>query len=421
MRRPVARRIGLLALVGLVLMIAPEAGAAPAAIVGKKAPDFSGKQVSGEPLSLSTYRGKVPVILTFWSIYCKSCTEEMAALERLYRKYGPEKVAVIAVNEDGDVGLGRVRNFLARFTGPGGETKLSFPLFFDEKGEVFSRYSVLHLPTLIYIDRDGSVREFIEGYERGRELAVFSAIERLMGAVSPEPLKEVASEAVYDLDVAAPICGVYRDGKWYRPLDLDEAGRPEAIARARAGGEEAIRREAVRLALADLGISLYGPPRSPSCGVAYGQEIRTPRLVKDALDLLIDDLNLTRVLDVVSQETIERDRDLVLYRRIKVSLPVLKEQLDAAGYSADKTTIRLKFIRASLLEERAFIEAIMTQYPFLADLQKSASSRAGTEYVLMSHASAERVAEKLRSLDVGPRKLSVDLLPGDIAEVAMWR
>lgn len=421
MRGCAVRRAGALVLAGLVLLSAREALPAAADIVGKKAPDFSGKQVSGEPFSLSAYRGNVPVILTFWSIYCKSCTEEMAALERLYQKYGPAKVAVVAVNEDGDVGLGRVRNFLARFAGPGGDTKISFPLFFDEKGEVFSRYAVLHLPTLIYIDREGTVREVIEGYERGRELAVISAIERLIGAVAPEPLKEVASEAVYDLDVVAPICGVYRDGKWYRPLDLDESGRPEAIARARAEGEDVLRREAIRLALADLGITLYGPARTPSCGVPYGSEIRTPHRAKDALDLLIDQLNQPRVLNVVSQETIEKDRELVLYRRIKVNLPVLTEDLQSGGYAVTKSTIRIKFVRASLLEERAFVEAVMTQFPFLAEMRKAASSKGGTEYVLVSQASEERVVEKLRSLDVGARKLSVDLLPGDIAEVAMWR
>lgn len=421
MKERAIRRAGLLVLAAVLLLSGGEAAALPGELAGKRAPDFSGKQVSGEPLSLSAFRGKVPVILTFWSIYCKSCTEEMAALERLYRKYGPEKVAVIAVNEDGDVGLGRVKNFLERFTGAGGETKLSFPLFFDEKGEVFARYSVLHLPTLIYIDRDGTVREVIEGYERGRELAVFSAIERLIGEVSPEPLKEVASEAVYDLDIVVPVCGVYRDGKWYRPLDLDESGRPEAVARARAEGEESLRREAVRLALAELGISLFAPARAPSCGVPYGQEIRTPRRPADALDLVIDKMNLPRVIDVVAQETIERDRDLVLYRRIKVTLPVLKEQLDAGGYAEQKSTIRLRFVRASLLEERSFLEAVMTQFPYLAEIRKTPTSRGATEYVLTAHASAERVIEKLQSLDVGPRKLSVDLLPGDIAEVAMWR
>ncbi len=63
----------------------------------------------------------------------------------------------------------------------------------------------------------------------------------------------------------------------------------------------------------------------------------------------------------------------------------------------------------------------MTGFPYLANIRKDASSRGSTEYVLVSHASAERVVEKLRSVDVGPRKLSVELLPGDIAEVDMWR
>lgn len=33
----------------------------------------------------------------------------------------------------------------------------------------------------------------------------------------------------------------------------------------------------------------------------------------------------------------------------------------------------------------------------------------------------DRVVEKRRSFDLGPRKLSVELLPGDISEVGVWR
>ncbi|MDA8123026.1 MAG: TlpA disulfide reductase family protein [Deltaproteobacteria bacterium] len=415
------RRLTVLAL-GLLVLSGAQGFAAGGGIVGKRAPDFTGKQVSGEPLSLSRYLGKAPVILTFWSIYCKSCTEEMSALQRLYAKYGPEKVTVIAVNEDGDVGLARVRKFLDHFASAGGDgTKLTFPMFFDEKGEVFAKYSVVHLPTLVYIDRDGTVRDFIEGFERGRELSVFSAIEKLIDSVSPGPLKEVASEAVYELDLSAPVCGVYRDGKWYRPLDLDESGRPEAIARARSEGEESLRREAMNLALSQLGFSIRAQDRPPGCFAGYGMEIRTPRWKKDPLDLLIERLNLPRIMEVVSQETVERERELVLYRRIKIRLDALKEQLDADGYAAAKSSIRIRFVRASRLEERAFVEAIRTQFPYLSSLEKETTPRGETGYLLVSHAPADKVVEKLRGLDVGPPKLSVDLLPGNIAEVAMWR
>jgi peroxiredoxin len=394
---------------------------APGDLVGKPAPMFSGKQVSGEPLALKNFLGKGPVILTFWSIYCKSCTEEMSALQRLSDKYGKEKLSVIAVNEDGDVGIDRVRNFLERFSKKGGEPKLTFPILFDKKEKVFNQYSVVHLPTLVYIGRDGKVREVIEGYDRGKELAVLASIEKLIGEVSPGTLKEVTAEAVYDLDIVAPICGTYRDGKWFRPLDLDETGRPEAIARARAEGEEHLRREAIRLALAELGISLRGKSRIPECAVSYGLEIRTPRREPDTIDLLIARLNLPRVIDVVDQETIERDRGLVLYRRIKIHLQALQEQLGRLGYTRAKNVVRVRFVRASPLEERSFVEAVQTQFPYLSEIRKEPTRRGGREYQVFSHAAPDQVVETMRGLDVGPRKLSVDLLPGDIAEVAMWR
>lgn len=397
--------------------------AAAGDILGSRAPDFTGRLVSGEPFSLSRFLGKGPVILAFFSIYCKSCSEEMPALQRLHEKYGPEKVTVIAVNEDGDAGIGRVRGFLELLSAAGEPAKLSFPVFFDETGEALRKYSVVRLPTLVYIEKDGTVREFVEGFERGREYSVVSAVEKLIasGSVAPEPLREVASEAVYELDTAAPICGMYRDGKWYRPLDLDESGRPEAIARARSDGEEYLRREALKLALSGLGYSLSSQDRPPGCFVEYGMEIRTPQWRKDPLDLLMERLSFPRLLEVLSQETVERNRELVLYRRIRIRLDVLKEQMDLHGYTAAKSSIRIRFVRATRLEERTFIESVRTQFPYLSRLEKASLQKGGAEYLLISHAPAERVIENLRGLNVGPQKLSVELLPGDVAEVALWR
>ncbi len=415
-------RTSLSALFRVLLLAAALPGAAagaPKDLLGKAAPAFVGPRLGGGTVDFAAMKGKTPVILTFWSIYCKSCTEEMDALQRLYEKYGAEKVSVVAVNEDGDVGLGRVRNFLERSAAAG--RKFTFPILFDEKSEVFRRFGVDRLPTLVYIETDGTVREVIEGYERGRELAVTQAIEKLIGRVAPEPLKEVEAEAIFDLEVTAPICGVYRDGKWFRPLDLDEYGRPEAIARARAQGEEYLRREAFRLALLAFGVSLRTEDRIPSCLVPYGTEIRTPVRRQDTLDLLLEKVNMPRVTEVLDQETVERDRELFLYRRIRIALPVLRETMEREGYTASTTTLRIRFVETSVLEERTFVEAVVNQFPYLSELRKEPRPKAGDEYLLVSHAEADRVAEALRGLDVGPRKLSVDLLPGELLEVAMWR
>lgn len=390
-------------------------------LVGRKAPGFSSRQVSGEPWSFPPPGGKAPVLLTFWSIYCKSCTEELSALARLVEKKGPGVLNVVAVNEDIDVGIGRVKNFLEHFEAVEGRALASVPVLFDTRAEIFRKYEVSRLPTLVYIDGEGIIREVIEGYGPGKELAVSAALDRLLAGAAPDSLREVASESVFDLEVKAPICGVYRDGAWYRPLDLDESGRPEAIARARARGEEYLTREAIRLALSGMGIDLRSEKRPPECGVSYGMEIRTPATRRDTMDLLLERLSLPRILEVVTQETIERDRSLVLYRRIRVLLPPLVDQMTAAGFDSLKRSYRLRFVRASFPEQMRFVEAVEEQFPYLSEIRPVLSPRGGPEYRLEAYAASETVVRELKDLDVGTRNLSVELLPGEILEVAMWR
>jgi hypothetical protein len=235
------------------------------------------------------------------------------------------------------------------------------------------------------------------------------------------PLKEIESEAVFDFDAVSPICGKYRDGKWFQPLDLDES-RAESVARARSQGEDYLRREAVRRALFRIGVTLNGEERAPTCYVRYGLELRTPQYRRDALDLFIERLNLPRVVEVVNQETIERDRDLQLYRRIKIALPAIREQLEADGFTVAKTTLRIRFARATQIEEKTFIESLSNDFPYLSSVKADrTTSRDRAEYVLVAHTTPAKAAEELGKLNVGPRKMSVDLLAGNIVEVSMWR
>lgn|GEM_PF-632671 len=414
------RRIAACVAAAGVILFGTAAFPAPEDLVGKPAPDFKGLSPFGKPVSLSAFRGKAPTILTFWSIYCTTCVEEMAGLQNLYEKYGPGGVAVIAVNEDADVGVERVKAFLDRSTGSPG-VKFTFGILFDGKGDVLRAYGVSRLPTLFFIDRDGTVREVVDGVGEGRERRVLSAIGKLVGAVEPGGLREAAAEASFDLDARVPLCGTYRDGKWYRPLDLDET-RQDVLARARAEGEEYLRREAVRRALLHLGVTLHRQDRAPVCRAEYGTELRSIHYRKDALDRFLDRLNLPRVLEVESQETLERERDLSLYRRIKVVLPALREQLAQDGYTTERSDLRIRFARATPFEENAFIEALDDQYQYLSTVREVPSDLRGRpEYVVSSHATPAKAVERFNALDVGARKIAVELLAGGIAEVTIWR
>ena len=414
------RRLAACAAAAGIILFGTTAFPAPKDLVGKPAPEFKGTSPFGKPVSLSAYRGKVPTVLTFWSIYCTTCVEEMAGLQRLYEKYGPGGVTVIAVNEDADVGVERVRAYLDRSAATA-DGKFTYDILFDGKGDVLRAYGVSRLPTLFFIDRDGTVREVIEGGGDGREMQVVSAIGKLVGAVGPEGLREAAAEALFDLDAQVPLCGTYRAGKWYRPLDLDET-RQDVVARARAEGEEYLRREAVRRTLLQLGVTLHAEDRIPGCRATYGMDLRSPYHRKDALDRFMDRLNLPRVLEVESQETVERERELTLYRRVKVILPALREQFLQDGYATERSDLRIRFARATPFEESTFIEALYEQYPYLSTVREIPSELRGRpEYVVSSHAIPEKAVEQFKALDVGARKIAVELLAGGIVEVTLWR
>lgn len=414
------RRIAACVAAAGVILIGTAAFSAPGDLVGKPAPELTGASPLGKPVSLSEFRGKVPTVLTFWSIYCAACVEEMTGLQRLYDKYGPGKIAVVAVNGDADVGVGRVKAFLDR-SAAAPDGKFTFHVLFDGKGDVMRLYGVSRLPTLFFLDRDGTVREVIEGGGEGRERRVLSAIGKLVGAVDPGGLREAAAEVSFDLDATVPLCGTYRDGKWYRPLDLDETRR-DVVARARAGGEEFLRREAVRRALLQMGVALFGEGRTPACGAPYGVELHSLHYRKDALDRFMDRLNLPRVIEVETQETVERERELALYRRIKIVLPALREQFLHEGFTTERSDLRIRFSRATPVEERVFVEALHEQYPYLSAIREVPSELRGRpEYVLSSHAIPAKAVQGLNALDVGARKISVELLSGGIAEVTMWR
>jgi hypothetical protein len=47
--------------------------------------------------------------------------------------------------------------------------------------------------------------------------------------------------------------------------------------------------------------------------------------------------------------------------------------------------------------------------------------RGRPEYVVSSHTTPAKAVEQLKALDIGSRKIAVELLEGGIAEVRLWR
>lgn len=111
------------------------------------APDFTLPQLDGQPLSFSSYRGKV-VLLDFWATWCVPCREETPHFVELQKKYGGRGLQIIGVSMDDSADP--VRPFYQQF-------HMNYPVVMGtaKTGEQYG--GVLGLPIAFLIDPEGRI------------------------------------------------------------------------------------------------------------------------------------------------------------------------------------------------------------------------------------------------------------------------
>jgi thiol-disulfide isomerase/thioredoxin len=121
------------------------------------APDFTGTSLTGTPISLASYRGKV-VVLNFWGSWCNPCRSEAPTLAVLDEQYGAKGVSFLG-DDVGDT----TANALA-FTRSVG---ISYPSVNDASYSVVQKFGqvapVSDTPTTVVIDRTGHIAGLVIG------------------------------------------------------------------------------------------------------------------------------------------------------------------------------------------------------------------------------------------------------------------
>ena len=122
---------------------------------GALAPEFSIPDADGNLFRFADERGKRPVLLFFWSIFCEPCRLEMPLLQKMHAQHRDAGLDVIAISLDGAPMAGSVRGF-ARQEG------YAFRVLIDalDAREAFKAadpYGVAVMPTLYLVDRAGRI------------------------------------------------------------------------------------------------------------------------------------------------------------------------------------------------------------------------------------------------------------------------
>jgi thiol-disulfide isomerase/thioredoxin len=111
--------------------------------------NFSFKDISGQKVSLTAFKGKV-ILLDFWATWCVPCKQEIPGFIELQKQYGGRGLQILGVSVDDSLKMAK-----EYATG----MKMNYPVLLAEgKEDILKAYDPIpSIPVSIIIDRDGRI------------------------------------------------------------------------------------------------------------------------------------------------------------------------------------------------------------------------------------------------------------------------
>lgn len=141
--------------------------------VGRMAPNFQLENINGDFVELNDFKGKGPLLLSFWSTCCKPCIDAVEAFSKLYQQYSAKGFSLLAISIDDERTVGRVKPYV--------KTKgYQFPVLLDTNSDVSRIYYAWLVPYTVLINKNGNIIYSHLGYMKGDEIQVKDIIEKLL-------------------------------------------------------------------------------------------------------------------------------------------------------------------------------------------------------------------------------------------------
>ncbi|MFA6384591.1 MAG: TlpA disulfide reductase family protein [Candidatus Omnitrophota bacterium] len=111
--------------------------------------DFTRPDLAGKTYQLSSYRGKQPVLLFFWTTWCPFCLSKLKDLNTGYMDLEKKGLALLAVN------VGERRTGVEKLARA---YAIKYTILLDQEGAVADEFRIVGVPTFILIDKKGVIR-----------------------------------------------------------------------------------------------------------------------------------------------------------------------------------------------------------------------------------------------------------------------
>jgi len=158
---------------------------------GKQAPEFLLASLDGRKVSMSEFRGKKKVVVSYWASWCGPCRVELPELKRFYEKYHKEdsdfEILAVSIDDDRE----SAESFAVK-------AKLPFPVLLDLSHTVADAYSVEAIPTMFIVQKDGHVSYANTGLNESLEIQLGSQLGINMENIFRSPKVEEKSDDASD-------------------------------------------------------------------------------------------------------------------------------------------------------------------------------------------------------------------------------
>ncbi len=116
-------------------------------LVGGDAADFRLPVLGGGESGPADFSGKV-VIIDFWASWCGPCRLQAAFLEEMHEEYDASQVQFLAIN------VGEDEKTVQAYVDA---TPFPYPVLMDQQNVLSNRYEIYGLPTVMVVDKNGTI------------------------------------------------------------------------------------------------------------------------------------------------------------------------------------------------------------------------------------------------------------------------
>lgn len=131
------------------------------------APAAAVETLAGAKVHLSDLVAGKPTLLIFWATWCPTCREQAPRFKAAFDRYAPNGLNVIAV----DIGVRDSVEAVKRYVA---ENSLPYRVLFDKRQEAVRAYGVASTPTVLLLDRSGTVVDWAHAVDFGAIEAVLA-------------------------------------------------------------------------------------------------------------------------------------------------------------------------------------------------------------------------------------------------------